>query len=940
MGQTFVKKCPCIFPNHILPARGPVYLSSDDIKALNGCHLEHVDVADDMSGTLIGINLTHETGAAATPGINLGFVTVKGATSLSAATFRSTLKSELITVPVTYGFLTKQGWPVSLSQESTLDLKHLIRDDGSIYIQKLYDKPRIGVKTGKGFAIGFVFVEYLCSLRQARHDIQDQLGHIGGSIYTSYQFIDSNGWPVSLEQETLLMVQDIVKDSVIHVCSEVFSLEDLTNSSDESGAAKALQPGKKKSLAKDAGNILGPPLVRQLTYHSSKDVGRRTSQEVEVENHGKMHQILISYVRAEAAQHALDLKKALTDIGYTVYLDIHEIKTGIDWQDALNYAVSNAEVFVPLVSARYGQTQWTNREVKLADFLGKFIIPVSFLDFWPPRCLAIQFATTQYVQWKADKDIEEVPQPWDSGTGEVDKKEVRQGHGSKVRDVKNWDKKYVRNVAKDIDERFNMRMKNNATLSKKPSIGARLRPTFSVPEAGASSTDTGQAMNDGRQLIVISVHPKQKDFGATVKSWFEADGYETWCSTEMLDDPAVISASQGSEGGKSPTSTISLSQEYETLLLSQISQSSMIGEDGGGAAMQLKRLLFQQKADEATVIIFILSEVFAHSKTCQQQVYYCEQRKRFVPLKSEGFCMPGWMSMLIGTSPFEDARRDGYKELLVARVKRALDPGAGDMSEEINEAKITMAVSLLKKTIPSEGCVYISGSTQFYCEKSEALCRAIGKSLALLDSVTIVTGGFYGVGDSVAKAFVEAREALGKPSNVWHILPTRDDLDRQHQARQNRDRTFQTVPYGMTVFSGDSVRERETIVSRVIDICLLVEGGPGAAHEVEQFAWCDHHVIPVKCTGGAAGGKFNVPDKIFEVPQGVSAEDWLLLDNKMAAPEDISSAVTRIVSGLQTTIRLYKDGAATIRKRKYSSLKKIKRRGQTLPTYRSFIMTE
>jgi hypothetical protein len=57
-----------------------------------------------------------------------------------------------------------------------------------------------------------------------------------------------------------------------------------------------------------------------LTYHSSKDVGRRTSQEEEVENHGKLHQILISYVRAEAAQHALDLKKALTDIGYTVYL--------------------------------------------------------------------------------------------------------------------------------------------------------------------------------------------------------------------------------------------------------------------------------------------------------------------------------------------------------------------------------------------------------------------------------------------------------------------------------------------------------------------------------------------------------------------------------------------------------------------------------------------
>ena len=43
--------------------------------------------------------------------------------------------------------------------------------------------------------------------------------------------------------------------------------------------------------------------------------------------------------------------------------DVHEIKSGIDWQDSLNYAVSNCEVFVPLVTSRYGETQWTNREV-------------------------------------------------------------------------------------------------------------------------------------------------------------------------------------------------------------------------------------------------------------------------------------------------------------------------------------------------------------------------------------------------------------------------------------------------------------------------------------------------------------------------------------------------------------------------------------------------
>jgi len=43
--------------------------------------------------------------------------------------------------------------------------------------------------------------------------------------------------------------------------------------------------------------------------------------------------------------------------------DVHEIKFGADWQDALNIAVSNCQVFVPLVTPRYGETLWTNREV-------------------------------------------------------------------------------------------------------------------------------------------------------------------------------------------------------------------------------------------------------------------------------------------------------------------------------------------------------------------------------------------------------------------------------------------------------------------------------------------------------------------------------------------------------------------------------------------------
>lgn len=48
-------------------------------------------------------------------------------------------------------------------------------------------------------------------------------------------------------------------------------------------------------------------------------------------------------------------------------------------------------------------------------------------------------------------------------------------------------------------------------------------------------------------------------------------------------------------------------------------------------------------------------------------------------------------------------------------------------------------------------------------------------------------------------------------------------------------------------------------------------GGPCAAHEVEQFVWSDHFVVPVVSTGGAAGGQFGVPLKILEVSPAARA---------------------------------------------------------------------
>ena len=55
--------------------------------------------------------------------------------------------------------------------------------------------------------------------------------------------------------------------------------------------------------------------MKQLTYNSSKDQDRQISVDEKVTFQPK--QILISYVRSEAAQHAVDLKVKLVELGCT-----------------------------------------------------------------------------------------------------------------------------------------------------------------------------------------------------------------------------------------------------------------------------------------------------------------------------------------------------------------------------------------------------------------------------------------------------------------------------------------------------------------------------------------------------------------------------------------------------------------------------------------------
>ncbi len=55
--------------------------------------------------------------------------------------------------------------------------------------------------------------------------------------------------------------------------------------------------------------------------------------------------------------------------------------------------------------------------------------------------------------------------------------------------------------------------------------------------------------------------------------------------------------------------------------------------------------------------------------------------------------------------------------------------------------------------------------------------RAIGMSLARHErsDIIVVTGGFFGVGETISKSFLEERKRRNLSPNVWHILPSKDE---------------------------------------------------------------------------------------------------------------------------------------------------------------------
>ncbi|XP_022665261.1 uncharacterized protein LOC111252099 isoform X3 [Varroa destructor] len=877
---------------------------------------------------------------------------------------RRALLCQLPEAPVRFLFLSHDGSPIKKRQECYVTLRCLIAENRSLHLVRQYEKQKVGVRSPQDRKFGYIFVENNLMLKQVRNLLWEQLlselpkGQDVPSGPHCFDFLDSNGYPIVAKQEVLFTVLDIVNDYTI-------TIHTVTRGSDDQVdyRARAEQPTELKEIP----HLTVPRRPNALDLPRS--MNRNKNGLIHQQPEGKW-EILISYARKDTEEHALQLKEELTKKNLKVFLDVHEINGADDWADSLNNAIKNCKFFVPLVSPLYGITKWTNREVKMADKLEKKILPVSFVDNWPPDCLAIQLATIQYIHaYQGHTDYhddegysEDLPKhddipcsPLHTGTKKWDPRHVKRVADNIYKIFKaECDKERKNNMRKSVKRISSMKPTSNRTswmlqtpveeFASFPTVIEDKEYQEAVLNEKSISSKKWNKTSTEKIDVVISAHPRDKQTADYVMKILKSRNHSVWSTTDMDNDlskTGVVTSPTGdvSSGLSNPafspsqrnlveipetpgqTGDNNASSEYHP----PTNRVGSISCDlAGHRIAQISHFL--KKASQTTIIVFIISRDFLNSSVSMQQVYYCQKRKHTIVIKTEN-CkdMPCRWDSLMGAECI-DIKRSDFKSVLEERVKNELKKPDPSSDNETEEKNICERWEFELKKMPShDGCVYISGSTKDIDDRTASICDEVGKKLAQVSSITLLTGGFNGVPQLVARSFVEARKG-SKTDSVYHLLPKKDSSRFQDDAPQSSDGTFRDAELGKTVYIGDSIKERELIVGRTFSICILIGGDARAAHEAEQFLWNDHFVIPIISTGGAAGGDHNLDAKILQSPHCVHEDKWNVLKDPSVDPEVLANVVIEIWDRLHTQmiaigrrpVRLLRHRPLPVKKRRRS----------------------
>src|SRR3954469_12392406 len=140
----------------------------------------------------------------------------------------------------------------------------------------------------------------------------------------------------------------------------------------------------------------------------------------------------------------------------------------------------------------------------------------------------------------------------------------------------------------------------------------------------------------------------------------------------------------------------------------------------------------------------------------------------------------------------------------------------------------------LEAVLPHGPRVAVLGSTDFWHADSEPTCSRIGRLLAGIPGLVLLTGGVEGIGEAVGRSFYQARLHAGQEPRVYHMLPEGEPA----------------WDYGETLFAGSDMTERREILGRLSKLFVMVEGGPRAGHEANVATAHGAVIIPVGRSGG------------------------------------------------------------------------------------------
>jgi hypothetical protein len=181
----------------------------------------------------------------------------------------------------------------------------------------------------------------------------------------------------------------------------------------------------------------------------------------------------------------------------------------------------------------------------------------------------------------------------------------------------------------------------------------------------------------------------------------------------------------------------------------------------------------------------------------------------------------------------------------------------------------------LDALVPRGPRVAVLGSTDFWHADSAHTCAEIGRLLAGVPGLTLLTGGVEGIGEAVGRNFFRARRSAGQEPRVYHVLP---------QGEPAWD-------YGETLFAGADMTERREILGRLSALFVMVEGGPRAGHEADVASAHGAVVIPVGRSGGYAATLYGRGSR----PPAIDADTWAALGASDATAEQTANAVLRAV---------------------------------------------